>query len=86
MTREWEVSSDRLKPSSLHRLIVELDFPIVYTTNYDANLERSYEVFLHPFVKIASAADMASALPGVPQIAKYHGDFSDPDTYVERPG
>ena len=82
MTREWEVSSGRLEASSLHRLIVELDFPIVYTTNYDANLERSYEVFLHPFVKIASAADMASAIPGVPQIVKYHGDFSDPDTLV----
>ena len=82
MTREWEVSPDRLRASSLHKLIVELDFPIVYTTNYDANLEKSYEVFSHPFVKIASAADMADARPGIPQIVKYHGDFSDPETLV----
>lgn len=33
-------------------------------------------------MQIASAADMAAARPGVTQIVKYHGDFSDPETLI----
>ncbi|WP_246826333.1 hypothetical protein [Rhizobium binae] len=48
MKREWQISPAQLKNSELHRLIVELDFPLVYTTIYDSNLEMSYETFGRP--------------------------------------
>ena len=82
MKKEWCVAPEHLKASELYRLTVELDFPIVYTTNYDANLELAYEALQHPFAKIASAKDIAAAPSGVTQIVKYHGDFSDPETLV----
>ncbi|XXB00195.1 SIR2 family protein [Rhizobium binae] len=82
MKREWQISPAQLKNSELHRLIVELDFPLVYTTIYDSNLEMSYETFGRPFTRTTSAKDMATAPAGKTQIVKYHGDFSDPDTLV----
>jgi hypothetical protein len=44
MDRNWVVSNDKVAASTLHRLIVELDFPAIYTTNYDRNLEVAFEL------------------------------------------
>jgi hypothetical protein len=82
MSAEWRVDPDRLRKSDLHRLIVNVNFPLVYTTNYDGNLEAAYEAFGEPYVKITGAADLAAAAPGVTQIVKFHGDFSNPDSLV----
>ncbi|MBW9117655.1 SIR2 family protein [Rhizobium cauense] len=82
MNREWRIDADRLRNSDLHRLIVNVNFPLVYTTNYDANLETAYEAFGEPYVRITGPADLAAATPGVTQIVKFHGDFSNPDTLV----
>ena len=35
MDRHWTVTDEAVQASRIHRLIVELDFPIIYTTNYD---------------------------------------------------
>lgn len=82
MKREWQISPEQLKNSELHRLIVALNFPLIYTTNYDANLELSYQAFGRPYARITSAKDIATATVGFTHIVKYHGDFSDPDTLV----
>ncbi|MBY2949192.1 SIR2 family protein [Rhizobium leguminosarum] len=82
MSQEWRVDPDCLRKSHLHRLIVDADFPFIYTTNYDANLEAAYEAFGKPYVKITGAADLAAALPGLTQIIKFHGDFSNPEGLV----
>ena len=42
MDRTWSVSEERVRGSRLHELIVELDFPLIYTTNYDSNLEVAF--------------------------------------------
>ena len=57
MDRTWTVSADAIKDSALHRLIVELDFPIIYTTNYDRNLEVAFDLADQPYVKIANARE-----------------------------
>src|SRR5881394_4150216 len=44
LDRNWKVASDRVSASQLHKLIVELNFPTIYTTNYDRNLETAFEV------------------------------------------
>jgi len=82
MDREWKVSEDRVRESPVHRLIVALDFPLIYTTNYDRNLETAFELAKKPFAKIANARDVARAADGVPQIVHFHGDFEDDESLV----
>src|SRR3954453_16944206 len=82
LDRNWKVASDRVAESKLHKLIVELDFPAIYTTNYDRNLETAFEVHRKPYAKIANAKQIADAADGVTQIIKYHGDFDDDSSLV----
>jgi SIR2-like protein len=82
MDREWSVSREQVERSEIHKLIVSLDFPIIYTTNYDRNLEAAFEIHDRPFVKIANAKDIPKATSGVTQIIKYHGDFDDDASLV----
>ena len=82
LDRNWEVSAERVAGSALHRLIVELQFPIIYTTNYDRNLEVAFDVHGERYAKIANARDVAEAADGVTRIVKYHGDFDDEASLV----
>lgn len=82
MDRTWSVSPDAIRESALHRLIVDLDFPIIYTTNYDRNLEVAFDLAEKPYVKIANARDMAQADVRRTQIVKFHGDFDDDGSLV----
>lgn len=82
MDRSWSVSEEKVRASRVHQLIVSLDFPIIYTTNYDANLETAYRAHGRPFVKIANTRDIAKANNNVTQIVKFHGDFEDDQSLV----
>lgn len=82
MDRNWAVSRENVETSELHRLIVNLDFPIIYTTNYDRNLEIAFEIHGRPYVKVANAKDVAKATGGDTQIVKFHGDFDDDASLV----
>lgn len=68
---EWTVSSDKIKKSKVHELLVKLNFPIIYTTNYDNGFELSFEQYA-PHVhyhKIANSDGCDT------QIIKFHGDM-----------
>jgi hypothetical protein len=82
LDRNWKIASGRVAESKLHKLIVEFDFPAIYTTNYDRNLETAFEVYDKPYAKIANAKQIADATAGVTQIIKYHGDFDDDSSLV----
>jgi hypothetical protein len=82
MDRTWSVSEDRVAGSRLHELIVGLDFPLLYTTNYDNNLEVAHRLHGRDYVKIANASDIASGVDGRTQIVKFHGDFEDDESLV----
>jgi hypothetical protein len=82
MDRTWSVSEARVRESKVHELVVSLDFPIVYTTNYDNNLEVAYQLYGREFVKIANARDVALATGAAAQIVKFHGDFEDDQSLV----
>lgn len=77
LDRTWSVSEENVRESKIHELIVDLDFPLIYTTNYDNNLEVAYRCHGKDFVKVANARDVASATGGATQIVKFHGDFDD---------
>ncbi len=78
----WHRPELNVRSSEVHRLIVELDFPIIYTTNYDRWLERAYTEYGKEYIKIAGVADLLQAREGVTQIIKFHGDFDNDDTLV----
>lgn len=82
MDRNWSISEDQVKASRVHELIVALDFPIIYTTNYDRNLEVAYTLHGKNFVKVSNAKDIAKARDEVTQIIKFHGDFDDDSSLV----
>jgi hypothetical protein len=82
LDRTWKVASDRVAHSTLHQLITELEFPAIYTTNYDRNLETAFEVYGKAYAKIANARDIARAPNDVTHIVKFHGDFDDDASLV----
>jgi hypothetical protein len=82
MDRNWNVSEEKVRASRIHEIIVALDFPIIYTTNYDANLETAFRVHNRDYVKITNTRDIAKANSGVTQIVKFHGDFEDDQSLV----
>jgi hypothetical protein len=82
MDRNWTIPEETLKKSRVHELICRLDFPIIYTSNFDRNLETSFDLLGKDYVKIVNAKDIARVRPGVAQIVKYHGDFDDDGSIV----
>jgi hypothetical protein len=82
MDRNWKVADEPVRGSRMHELIVSLDFPIIYTTNYDRNIEAAFTAHGRDYVKVANARDIAKTRDGVTQIVKFHGDFDDDDSLV----
>ena len=58
MDRNWSVSHEKVEASEIHKLIVALNFPIIYTTNYYCNLEAAFEIYGRDYVKVANAKDI----------------------------
>src|SRR5690606_12098183 len=82
MCRDWRVGDDATRASAAPRAMVDPDFPLVYTTNYDHFIERAYELHGRRCNKIITAADFARVDPALPTIVKFHGDLDDVDTLV----
>ena len=82
MDSKWHNSTIDIGQSLIHQLIVELDFPLIYTTNYDKWLEHAYDYYKKEYEKITNVADMARANASKPQIVKFHGDFDDESSIV----
>lgn len=82
MDREWHKSSIEIEKSDIHRLIVELGFPIIYTTNYDRWLEMAFEHYKIDSLAIKNVGDMRYIRDGITQIVKFHGDFADDSSIV----
>ena len=82
MDRTWHSDSVDIGQSEVHRLIVENDFPIIYTTNYDRWLEIAFEHYQRPYSKITNVTDLVRIREGATQIVKFHGDFDDDRSLV----
>ena len=82
LQKEWEVDDKRLANSSVHQRIVDLDFPFIYTTNFDAHIERAFELRNKKFCKIVTVSDFVQASIDSPHIVKFHGDLGVEDSLV----
>jgi SIR2-like domain len=78
----WNRSDIDVRSSKVHKLIVELEFPLIYTTNWDRWLEKAHEAAGIPHKSIIGVADMRALQSGVVQIVKFHGDFADDESLV----
>ncbi len=82
MDTHWHSSDISIASSEVHRLIVEIGFPKIYTTNFDSWIERAHDHLGKPYQKITNARSLATATRGIPQIVKLHGDFDDDASLV----
>lgn len=77
MRETWQPSGIDIGASKAHNCIVDLAFPVIYTTNYDCWIERSFEARGKPFRKIVSVTDLAQSTSNETEIIKFHGDLED---------
>lgn len=82
MDRKWDVINEPIDQSKIHELIVKLDFPLIYTTNYDRWLERAFDHYHREYVKIATVKDIVKPVANKTQIVKFHGDFDHEESIV----
>lgn len=82
MDLQWHSMNIDIRNSLIHKHIVDLDFPLIYTTNYDRWLEKAFAAFNKPFKKITNVRDLIDITNGVTQIVKFHGDFDDDNSLV----
>ncbi len=82
MDRQWHNPHIDISQSTIYKLIIELGFPIIYTTNFDRWLENAFDHYGEEYVKITNVADIPSIKPDVTQIIKFHGDFDDDASLV----
>ncbi|MES2459328.1 MAG: SIR2 family protein, partial [Armatimonadota bacterium] len=78
----WHAQEIDVRTSRIHRQIVDLDFPIIYTTNYDRWIERAYEAGGKRISRITNVADLSKTDSSDPYIVKFHGDFDDDESLV----
>jgi len=82
MDTTWHPVTTDITKSEIHNLIVELDFPIIYTTNYDRWLEEAHKKSGKAFRKVVSVGDLAKPHNNETEIVKFHGDFSKDESIV----
>ncbi len=86
MDIKWHSDAIKLKmqSSEVHKLIANMEFPMIYTTNYDRWLERSFTFYnkKKKWTKIASVSDITKIKDGITQIIKFHGDFTKNDSTI----
>ncbi len=73
---------DALEASQIHSELARLsNCSIFYTTNYDAFIERSFNLNKRDCIIVADEAGMGKR-SGSAEIVKFHGDFDHPDNMV----
>ncbi|WP_338452363.1 SIR2 family protein [Niallia oryzisoli] len=82
MDRLWHHSKIDIGKSEIYKMIIELDFPVIYTTNFDRWLEYAYDYYKKEYIKITNVADIARIKMNKTQIIKFHGDFDDDSSLV----
>jgi hypothetical protein len=82
MDRVLHDPSTPIGSSKIHASIVQIGFPLIYTTNYDRWIELAFDHYNVAFDKVAKVSDLASIHSGRPQVIKFHGDFDDDASIV----
>lgn len=84
LDQKWHTADSmvKLKTSKFHEILAKKNFQLIYTTNYDQWIEKAFELYNEPFHKITDVLHISDAKKNVPQIVKFHGDFTDDNSIV----
>ncbi len=82
MDTKWTVELEKIRESPIYEKIVKLNFPIIYTTNYDHCIETTFEAWNKNYKKIVSVDDFVNIDSLTTQIVKFHGDTISDDSIV----
>lgn len=82
LDRAWHSGDIKIGDSEIHSLLVEMEVPFIYTTNFDRWLELAQDHHGVPYSRIVNVAGLIKAAAGQTQIVKLHGDFSDDDSLI----
>lgn len=72
----------RLAKSKIYENILEMEIPVIYTTNYDHLIEEYYELKKVPYKKVVNINDMEDISPDSTRIMKFHGDIDNENSIV----
>ena len=82
MDRIWHHQDINIGDSEIYKLIIDLNFPIIYTTNFDRWLENAFDYYQKSYTKITNVSDISRIKVDKTQIIKFHGDFDDDSSLV----
>jgi len=82
MDRLFYPKDEKIASSRSHNLLVDMRFPLIYTTNYDRIIERAFELRKIPCHTIASIDDIGTAPSQATQVVKFHGTFTNDASLV----
>lgn len=68
--------------SKVHKCLVDMNFPKIYTTNFDEMIEMAFRYHGVPYCVIATLDDILNAPDSVTQIVKFHGTLDHDETLV----
>ena len=82
MKTNWDVSEEKIKKSEVHQALAKLNFPIVYTTNYEHCLEKAFQLEKKKIRRIVEIKDLVGIKSDEIQIVKLHGDMEKKGSLV----
>lgn len=83
MRKNWSEDQykEKIRSSDIYKALTQLNFPVIYTTNYDHCLEMAFDVAKKPWKRIVGINDMVNT-EGRIQIVKFHGDMDRAESLV----
>lgn len=84
LDQKWHTqeSMEKLRNSQLHEVLATRNYGLIYTTNYDQWIEKAFELHGKPYQKITDILNIGDIKKNIPQIVKFHGDFTDDNSIV----
>lgn len=82
MDRLFNPTDAIIKNSRAHSALVDMNLPLIYTTNYDRIIERAFALKGAACHTIASIDDIVAADSNATHIVKFHGSFDDDASLV----
>lgn len=82
MDRNWDISEEKIRGSKIYEIIAKLEFPLIYTTNYDHCLESALKIWGKNYKKIIGVEDFVDLDLNTTQIIKFHGDVISDESIV----
>lgn len=71
-----------IQRSPIYNTLVDLNFPFIYTTNFDDIIERAYQLKGRPWHAISDMHHLLAPPRNVTQIVKIHGTYNDDSSIV----